>query len=118
MMSDKDLKEFYDLDKLKNYSPLPAGLIVADSGISGQGLFTNRRLIAGTELGTSHYRIDGEYIRTPLGGFINHSETPNCQRHQIRVKPGFDKWNLTVIEDIEEGCELTLKYKLYVPKKT
>ena len=117
MMNDKDLKEFHDLDKLKQYKPLPLGIIVADSGIAGQGLFTTRRLVMGTSLGISHYRIDGEYIRTPLGCFFNHSETPNCQRSQIRVKPGFDKWGVMTLEDIEEGCELTLKYKLYDPKK-
>ena len=117
MMNDEDLKEYHDLDKLRTYHPLPSGLTVADSGISGQGLFTNRRLVAGTELGISHYRIDGEYIRTPLGGFINHADEPNCVRNQIRIKPGFDKWKLVVIEDIEEGCELTLKYKMYDPKK-
>ena len=120
MMNDEDIKEYHDLDQLKAmgaYHPLPTGLVIADSGISGQGLFTNRRLVAGTELGPSHYRIDGEYIRTPLGGFINHSDEPNCQRSQIRIKPGIDKWNLTVIEDIEEGEELTLKYKMYDPKK-
>ena len=118
MMNDEDIKEYHDLDKLKQYNPLPSGLTVAESGISGQGVFTTRRLVAGTELGISHWRVDKELIRTPLGGFINHSETPNCQRSQIRIKPGFDKWNLMVIEDIEEGCELTLKYKLYVPEKT
>ena len=117
MMSDKDIKEYHDFDKLKEYHPLPSGLTVADSRISGQGVFTTRRLVAGTELGVSHYRIDKIFIRTPLGGFINHSETPNCQRSQIRIKPGLDKWNLMVIEDIEEGEELTLKYKLYDPKK-
>jgi hypothetical protein len=117
MMNDEDIKEFHDLDKLKEYHPLPSGLTVAESGISGQGLFTTRRLVMGTALGISHYRIDGEYIRTPLGGFINHADEPNCQRSQIRIKPGFDKWNLMVIEDIEEGCELTLKYKMYDPKK-
>ena len=117
MMNDEDIKEFNDLDRLKQYNPLPSGLTVADSGIAGQGLFTTRRLVTGTELGTSHYRIDGEYIRTPLGGFINHSETPNCERSQVRIRPGFDRWNIVVIEDIEEGDELTLKYKLYVPKK-
>ena len=117
MMNDKDIKEYHDLDKLNQYRPLPSGLTVTDSRISGQGLFTTRRLVMGTLLGISHYRIDGEYIRTPLGGFINHAETPNCQRSQIRVKPGFDKWSITVIEDIEEGDELTLKYKLYVPEK-
>jgi hypothetical protein len=118
MMNEKDLKEYHDLDKLKQYSPLPSGLTVAESRISGQGVFTTRRLVAGTELGISHWRIEREFIRTPLGGFINHSETPNCQRSQIRIKPGLDKWNLMVIEDIEEGEELTLKYKLYVPEKT
>ena len=117
MMNDKDIKEFHDLDKLKTYQPLPSGLTVADSGIAGQGLFTTRKLVAGTDLGISHYRIDGEYIRTPLGGFINHADEPNCQRTQIRVRPGFDKWNLMVMEDIEEGGELTLKYKLYAPQK-
>jgi len=116
-MEDKDVKEFHDLDRLKQYNPLPSGLTVADSGISGQGLFTTRRLVMGTLLGISHYRIDGEYIRTPLGGFINHAEEPNCQRSQVRIRPGFDKWNITVMEDIEEGEELTLKYKLYVPEK-
>ena len=118
MMEDKDIKEYHNLDKLKEYHPLPSGLMVADSGISGQGVFTTRRLIAGTELGISHWRVDKELIRTPLGGFINHADEPNCVRNQIRIKPGLDKWNLMVIEDIEEGCELTLKYKLYVPEKT
>jgi len=83
MMNNKDIKEFHDLDKLKQYNPLPSGITVADSGIAGQGLFTTRRLVMGTTLGISHYRIDGEYIRTPLGGFINHADKPNCQRHQV-----------------------------------
>ena len=116
-MNDKDIQEFHDLDRLKHYHPLPSGLIVADSGISGQGLFTNRRLVAGTELGISHYRIDGKLIRTPLGGFINHADEPNCIRNQVRIKHYYDKWKLVVTEDIEEGEELTLKYKLYDPKK-
>jgi len=115
MMSDKDIKEYHDLDKLKQYQPLPSGLTIADSGISGQGLFTTRRLVMGTTLGISHYRIEGELIRTPLGGFINHSDEPNCQKSQIRVKPGFDKWSIMTLEDIEEGQELTLKYTWYKP---
>ena len=117
MMNDKDIKEYHDLDRLKQYNPLPSGLTIADSRISGQGLFTTRRLVAGTSLGISHYRIDGEYIRTPLGGFINHADEPNCERSQVRIKPHYDKWNTIVTEDIEEGEELTLKYKLYVPEK-
>jgi len=111
------IRVYSDLDKIEQYNPLPAGLMVADSGISGQGVFTTRRLVAGTELGISHYRIDEILIRTPLGGFINHADEPNCVRNQIRIRPGFDKWNLVVVEDIEEGEELTLKYTMYDPKK-
>ena len=102
--------------KKENYTPLPFGLMIADSAISGQGVFTTRRLVQGTLLGISHYRIDGEYIRTPLGGFLNHSETPNCHRSQARIRQGFDKWFITVLEDVDEGEELTLKYILYDPK--
>ena len=111
------MRVYSDLDKIEQYNPLPSGLQVADSGIAGQGVFTTRRLVAGTELGESHYRIDNKMIRTPLGGFINHADEPNCVRNQIRIRPGFDKWNLVVIEDIEEGEELTLKYKMYDPQK-
>ena len=99
------------------YKPLPDGLIIKDSGIEGQGLFTTRELEIGCRLGISHYRIDGEYIRTPLGGFINHSDTPNCGRSQIRIKPGLDKWSIIVVKNISAGSELTLKYIMYDPAK-
>ena len=111
------------------YKPLPSGLTIKDSDIQGQGVFTNRDLHVGCNLGESHYRIDTSgvesinqeenknlFIRTPLGGFINHSEEPNCHRTQIRLKPGFDKWIITVIKNIAAGEELTLKYTMYVPK--
>ena len=100
-----------------NYKPLPDGLIIKDSGIEGQGLFTTRDLSMGCNLGVSHYRINNKYIRTPLGGFINHSDTPNCGRSQIRIKSGLDKWNLVVVENIPKGSELTLKYIMYDPAK-
>ena len=111
------------------YKPLPSGLVIKDSDIQGQGVFTTRDLHVGCNLGESHYRIDTSgvesinqeenknlLIRTPLGGFINHSEEPNCHRTQIRIKPGFDKWIITVIKNITAGEELTLKYTMYVPK--
>jgi len=104
---EKVLIEYLKMMNDKTYHPLPSGLTVADSSINGQGLFTTRRLVIGTSLGISHYRIDGEYIRTPLGGFINHSDEPNCVRNQVRIRPGFDRWNIVVIEDIVEGDELT-----------
>ena len=101
-----------------NYKPLPSGLIIKDSGIAGQGVFTTRDLNVGCDLGESHYRVEDKLIRTPLGGFINHSEEPNCHRTQVRIKPGFDKWTITVIKNITAGEELTLKYTMYVPTNT
>ncbi len=99
------------------YNPLPPRLTIKTSLISGLGLFATAGIAQGTNLGTTHIKVDGELIRTPLGGFINHSNEPNCVRSQVRVKPHYDKWTITVIEDIEEGEELTLKYTMYDPEK-
>ena len=112
------------------YRALPDGLYIGVSSIEGQGLYTDRALSKSCQLGESHYRIATNdnpsvhmeenktiLIRTPLGGFINHSEKPNCHRSQIRLKPGLDKWIITVIEDINPGDELTLKYTMYDPRK-
>ena len=92
------------------YKPLPDGLYVSNSDIAGQGLFTNRKLEVSTELGLSHKMIDDNLIRTPLGGFINHSEEPNVQKYQI----GNDYF-IKVIKDINVGEEITLKYNWYNP---
>ena len=99
------------------YKPLPDSLTIKTSKVNGLGLFAKETIPQATNLGMTHIKIGERIIRTPLGGFINHSETPNCQRHQVRVKPGFDKWSIMTLEDIEEGEELTLKYKLYDPQK-
>ena len=110
-----------------SYMPLPASLRIGDSDVHGQGLFAKEDIPQGTDLGLSHVFVmhdwDGiiwgtkYWQRTPLGGFINHSDEPNCVKSQVRVKPHYDKWTITVIEDIEEGEELTLKYTMYDPEK-
>tara|TARA_R110000764_G_scaffold143847_2_gene231736 strand:+ start:792 stop:1109 length:318 start_codon:yes stop_codon:yes gene_type:complete len=99
------------------YKPLPLGLFIKESNIEGQGIFTNRNLTVGCDLGESHYDIDNIFIRTPLGGFINHSNTPNCARKKIQVGPSFVKWDVIVVENIAAGDELTLKYTMYNPKE-
>ena len=64
--------------KKKTYRPLPDNLFIEESLINGQGLFANKNIPAGTDLGISHVEIEidkmspKELIRTPLGGFINH----------------------------------------------
>ena len=100
-----------------NYKPLPTGLFIKDSNIEGQGLFTTRDLTVSCDLGISHYEIDKILIRTPRGCFINHSNTPNCSRVEKRISSLTTKWNVIVVENIAAGDELTLKYKLYDPKK-
>ena len=64
---------------MKNmYRPLPDSLSIKQSGINGVGLFAQEDLAQGTNLGMSHLELGKLIIRTPLGGFVNHSNTPNC----------------------------------------
>ena len=103
------------------YQPLPDHLTIAPSSIHRLGLFTEEAIAQGTNLGMSHLKFDGEIIRTPLGGFINHSDEPNCVRAKLRftnqddpnAKFDYVKWNLIVIRDIKKGEELTVIYKFY-----
>ena len=88
------------------YKPLPDGLYVSNSDIAGQGLFTNRKLEVGTELGLSHKMIDDNLIRTPLGGFINHSEEPNCY-----INTDSEERTLYSVRPIRSGEELTVYYR-------
>ena len=88
------------------YKPLPDGLYVSNSDIAGQGLFTNRKLEVGTELGLSHKMIDDNLIRTPLGGFINHSETPNCY-----INTEGEERRLYSVRPIKSGEEITVYYR-------
>ena len=60
------------------------------------------------DLGISHIKIGRELYRTPLGGFINHSDKPNCQKIEVD-----NKWYLQTLRDIKKGEELTLKYTFY-----
>ena len=103
------------------YNPLPHGLFIEESSINGQGLHTNIKLAEGTNLGISHIELGKMIIRTPLGGFVNHSETPNCVKVESltrqRVTPLYDhdftKWELVTLRNIESGEELTLRYTFY-----
>ena len=103
------------------YQPLHEHLTIAPSSIHKLGLFTEEAIDQGTNLGMSHLKFDGEIIRTPLGGFINHSDEPNCVRAKLRytnqddpnAKFDYVKWNLIVIRDIKKGEELTVTYKFY-----
>ena len=89
------------------YKPLPDNLELRPSEIHGYGVFALEDIPAGQMLGLSHIQSP-ELIRTPLGGYINHSMNPNC----IRILEG-NRWYLQSIQDIEEVEEITLIYKRY-----
>ena len=94
-----------------SYRPLPRNLTIKQSGIEGLGLFSLVDYPALSELGISHIkdeRFEGGYIRTPLGGFFNHSDSPNCEAY---VDGDFIR--LRSIKKILEGEELTVRYWLY-----
>jgi len=96
---------------LQNYRPLPDSLTIKNSDIEGLGLFAKEFIPANTRLGISHVYSDNfehGYIRTPLGGFVNHSEESNC-----RTVLEKDFKYLETKVDIKEGEELTLKYTWY-----
>ena len=93
---------------MKNYRPLPDCLTIKSSNIEGLGLFATTDIEKNTVLGISHILYEKEYIRTPLGGFVNHSEDSNLKKILID-----DKFYLLTKNSIKAGDELTLTYTLY-----
>ena len=103
------------------YKPLPESVTIKASGVHGLGLFADQKIMNGTNLGMSHLKIGDTIFRTPLGGFINHSNTPNCVKAELRMtdedlqghRYDYKKWNLIVSQDVKEGEELTVRYTFY-----
>ena len=98
------------------YKPLPESLTIKASKVNGLGLFANQDINQAENLGMSHMKIKDTIFRTPLGGFINHAEEPNCVKVELLMKnDSFDykKWNLMTAKNIKEGDELTVRYTFY-----
>ena len=93
-----------------NYKPLPDSLTIKKSNIQGLGLFAIKSIPKNIDLGMIHFSYGELIIRTPLGGFINHSDKPNCKKLDLE-----DEWHLKTMKEIKAGEELTLKYTLYNP---
>jgi hypothetical protein len=92
------------------YRPLPEFLTIDKSNIDGLGLFAVGDIEKGVNAGITHIEdpITKKLYRTPLGGFINHSEEPNCELMNIAK----EKYLITK-KDIMPNEELTLKYTMY-----
>ena len=103
------------------YKPLPDSLTIKTSKVNGLGLFAKEAIPQATNLGMTHFKIGDTIFRTPLGGFINHANTPNCIKVELRMtnedlkgnQYNYKKWNLVTIKDIKQGEELTLTYTFY-----
>ena len=96
------------------YKPLPDNVTIKNSEIDGLGLYATKSIDQGTLIGITHIARPGAedgYIRTPLGGFGNHSDTPNC----FKLLMDSDTWYVGAERDIEAGEELTWKYTFYDP---
>ena len=94
------------------YKPLPDGVTIKHSPIHGFGLYASKRINKGTLIGITHHvhsNAENGVIRTPLGGFGNHSDTPNCFKLLIEDTT----WWIGAKEDIEKDDELTWRYTFY-----
>lgn len=83
--------------------------------MEGLGLFSTRPIAKGKVLGITHVKdklFQHGVIRTPLGGFINHSNFPNCE-----LIKGNKVFLLRTLVEIITGEEITVKYELYNPEE-
>ena len=104
---------------MAKYRPLPDSLTIMPSKIEGLGLFTLSDISKGENLGLSHI-VDletGEIVRTPLGGFINHSDTPNAELISCAYTRDIEcgVLELKALRDIGVGEEICTYYTLYNP---
>lgn len=93
----------------KKYRPLPESVTIRNSSIHGLGLFAETYIEAGTEIGVSHFEVNGQLYRTPLGAFYNHSDDANC----IKTKQAGSVYILTAIKEIKPAQEITVDYTFY-----
>ena len=92
------------------YRPLPDNCTIKESNIEGIGLFATEDIPINFNFGITHHWLDNQFreaIRTPLGGFINHSINPNCfivDDRKVRT--------LYSVRKINKGEEIVVYYKL------
>ena len=98
------------------YSPLPDSLQLQKSSIHGYGLFAKEAIPKSTFLGISHVShdsFDNGWIRTPIGGFYNHSEKPNCEIIEKNLDTATKVKILKAKKDIKIGEEITCTYTIW-----
>lgn len=87
------------------YKPLPKCLTIQKSPIEGLGLYATANIKTNCFIGLTHIKdnnFENGYIRTPLGGFYNHSNNPNVRRVISDELPGLKCGDL-----IDETLDIT-----------
>lgn len=99
----------------KPFRALPANLTISKSEIHGLGIFATEDIPKGEVLGLTHiwYPGCGDWIRTPLGGFYNHFDDPNCESVSKRPSEGVIERYIYAARDIAANEEITVFYSLY-----
>jgi len=92
------------------YKPLPKEITIKKSPIEGLGLFATENIKKYSFIGITHVRdeqFENKYIRTPIGGFYNHSNEPNVIRMVSDLLPKLKFGDLvdpkTGLEKIKDG---------------
>ena len=94
------------------YKPLPEMVTIKESSIEGLGHLATEDISANSVIGRIHVPNEKEengYFRTPLGGFWNHSDNPNCTK--LLMEDG--SWWIVANQKIMAGAEITWQYSLY-----
>ena len=97
------------------YKPLPKQLTIKESPIEGLGLYAKEDIKKDSFVGVTHVRdeqFENKYIRTPIGGFYNHSNEPNVLRMVSDTLPKLEfgdnvnsKKNIREEQDEKESLE-------------
>ena len=118
------------------YRPLPPFVTIKESPIEGLGLYAKETIEKDMIIGVTHVKnelFENGYMRTPLGGFYNHSETPNAisifcdelndiipgkivnmdNNNNVNDSPKYRY--MVSLRAIDAGEEITLRYNLYDP---
>ena len=96
------------------YDPLPSNVKIGESPIHGHGIFATEDIKSKTDLGATHikYPMIVGYVRTPMGGFINHSEKPNCHLIISQDWDDFIIYNVVTHKKILKDEEILLDYEV------
>ena len=100
----------------KEWRPLPDYITIKESKIEGLGIFATQDIFINIDLGISHVfdeRFPDNYIRLPLGAFINHHEMPNCKAVVADSHESIGNIKhirIVTQKKIQSGEELTLNY--------